>query len=442
MPDLDSALYKWICGANARREDLDLPVGLIEDSVALVKATLGANYLQQLLIIDSSPVAIFDDDSKQLRTWLLSARVEKHIVQVLELAAYFRAFQGDPSLHDKVEKLKHDKFWPIFFELAIATRLKRACQAAQRVTLNPETSNSTGDFTINIAGFDIPCECSRLGNSPQVTEPQVLSESICHIISDKARHAVAPLCVKIRSKEPLTGHTYNGVLRLVRRAMKRARSGTLPVHYSDGHTDIWIEILTSASEAVRYGDTDDWDAGMRLYSVPARDRDEVTARFDQGDRFREYEAVWLFLKFAKASEQIDHYSRLTAKLRKKLRQTKVSEKHMGKIVFIEVPFSLRAIDESKLKLAVRAAAVQSKTTLAIILANREPNPQTRFHYSQSGTFNETALRTGEPHIVELVNFLNRNFQSELTLDPIAGEPYRRSWARLRQSSPDATVERD
>jgi hypothetical protein len=442
MSELDNVLYKWICGANARREDLDLPVGLIEDNLTLLKKTLGADYLQHLLIVDSSPVAIFDDESKQLRTWLLSARIEKHIVQVLELAAYFRAFKSDPALRDKVEKLKRDKFWPIFFELAIATRLKRACRTTQNVTLNPETNSSTGDFTINVAGFDIPCECSRLGNSPQVTEPKVLSEKVCHVIENKTRHIGLPLCVKIRSAMPLSGHTYNCILRLVRRATRAARAGTLPVHYSEDHTDIWIEILTPASEPVRHGDTGDWDAGMQLYGVPAKSRDEVTTRFDQGERFREYEAVRLFLKFAKPSDQIDHYSRLTAKLRKKLKQTKISEKHMGKIVFIEVPFSLRVIDENKLRLAVRAAAMQSRTTLAIILANREPNPQTRFHFSQTGTFNETALRTGRPEIVELVDFLNRAFQTELTLDPLLGEPYRRTWDEALAKQSRRKAERD
>lgn len=427
MPDLDSALYKWIRTANTRREHLDLPIGLIEDSIALLKTTFGPGYLEQLLIEDASPVAVLDDESKPLRAWLLSARSEQHIIQVLELAAYIRAFQEDSSLPSKVEKLKHDRLWPIFFELAIATRLKRACRAKQEVTLNPEANDSTGDFTISIAGIDIPCECSRLGNSPQVTEPKVLTESLFHSIEDKCRLISAPMCIKVRSTKPLTGHTYNCVLQLLRRAMRDARQGTLPAHYSDGHTNVWIEMLTSASEPVRPHNTDDWDAGMSLNLVPAKDHDEVATRFDQGERFREYEAMRLFLKFARTPAEIDHYSRLTAKLRKKLRQTKISDRHMGKIVFIEVPFSLREIDNDKLNLAVRAAAIHSKTTLSIILADREANPQTRYHYSQSATFNETALRTGKPEIFELVDFLNRAFQSELILDPILGLPYRTSW---------------
>ncbi|HEY2236185.1 MAG TPA: hypothetical protein VGK01_22120 [Candidatus Angelobacter sp.] len=431
MPDLDIALYKWICSANARLEDLDLPVGFVEDSIALLKQKLGEDYLEELLIADSSPIAVFDDESRQLRKWLLSARATEHVLQVLELAAYFKTFRDDPSLHDKIQKLKRDKFWPMFFELAIATRLKRACLANQAVTLNSEVRSSTGDFTISVAGLDIPCECSRLGSSPQITEPKVLSESLCHLIEDKTRRIALPLCIKIRSSEPLTGHTYNCVLRLVRRAMSDARCGKLPVRYSDGHTDIWVEILTSASEPIDYGNTKDWNAGVRLYSVPARSREEVTARFDQGERFREYESVRLFMKFAKPSEQIDNYSRLTTRIRKKLKQTKVSDRHMGKIVLIEVPFSIRTVDRDKLESAVRAVVNQSSTTLAVILAAREKNPQIRYHYSQSVAFNEAALQSGRADIAELVAFLNRTFLFELHLDPILGEPYRRSWAEAQ-----------
>jgi hypothetical protein len=136
----------------------------------------------------------------------------------------------------------------------------------------------------------------------------------------------------------------------------------------------------------------------------------------------------LFLKFGWPDSDTDHYARLNAKLRKKLKQTKISDHHLGKIVLIEVPFNLRTIDERKLKHAVHDAAKHSKRALAVILANREGNPQMRNHYSQSGTFNETALRAGQAEIVAAVDLLNRTFQNELRLDPILEVPYRRDWA--------------
>jgi hypothetical protein len=53
MHNLDAALYKWICEAKERRDDLELPVGFIEESIAGLKGALGEQYLERLLIADS-----------------------------------------------------------------------------------------------------------------------------------------------------------------------------------------------------------------------------------------------------------------------------------------------------------------------------------------------------------------------------------------------------
>jgi hypothetical protein len=53
--------------------------------------------------------------------------------RVRRLAAYFRAFESDSALPHKIENLKRDKFWPMFFELAMATRVKRAWRVARGV---------------------------------------------------------------------------------------------------------------------------------------------------------------------------------------------------------------------------------------------------------------------------------------------------------------------
>ena len=114
MTSLDGLLYKWICRANERRDYLDLPIGFIEDSIALLTRFLGPEYLEHLLITDAGPVHFLDDEANPLRTWLLSAMVDAHIIQVLELGSYFREFHEDASLPDKVEKLKRDSFWRVF----------------------------------------------------------------------------------------------------------------------------------------------------------------------------------------------------------------------------------------------------------------------------------------------------------------------------------------
>lgn len=432
MSGSDDVLYRWISLANRKREDLDLPPGLIEDGIGLLRTMFGPEYLEETLVGDASPLAVLDKEANPLRKWLHSGRIDEHILSVLELSSYLKVFQHDAFLPDKVRKMKRDRFWPIFFELAMATRLKRACQADQDVALNPESNKSIGDFMIKLSAFDIPCECSRMGNSPQVVEPAILLERIFHHIQDKTKNILVPLCIKIRSEAPLTGHTYNSVLRLVRLAIHAARARQLPAERSDGQTIVSIERLTSASEGV--DKAADWDGGVRLHAVRAQSHAEVSEKYDQGEELERFEMVRLFVKFAKPIDQSDYYGRLTTKLLKKLQQTRILESHLGKIVFIDVPFSLRSTDEEKLKGAVRAT--QTRAALAIVLADREPNPQFRYHYSQSATFDQEALHSGRPEIRELIDLLERAFQSELTMDPITGERYRRNWtqAQARQAT--------
>jgi hypothetical protein len=439
MGTLDDLLYKWIRRANDRRDDLNLPIGFIEESIALLTRVLGPEYLERLLITDAGPVHFLDDEANPLRKWLLSAMVDAHVIQVLELAAYFRAFQEDAALPDKVEKLKRDSFWPVFFELAMAARVKRATSDSQHVRLNPEISSSIGDFTISALGYEVPCECSRLGHSPAITAPAALEESLSNRISDGTKRIVSPLCIKIRSKEPLTGGTYNSVLQLVRRGLADARAAKLPSEHTDGSTTVSFEQLTQASEQIPFKMVNgrvanvlgtDWNAAARLCRVPARHSDEIADRFEKGERFYEHEAVRLFTKFGEPTNQPDHYNRIRAKLKKKLKQTKVSTEHFGKVVLIEVPFDLRVVDAKKLQAAVHDAAVHSSKTFAVILANREANPHIRYHYSLSVMGNQTAAKL-QP---SLVGLLERTSQGEIIVDPIVGSPYRRSWTEAQEHS--------
>lgn len=443
MATLDSLLYNWISLANEHLDEFTLPVGFIEDSIALLTRALGRDYLEKLLVSESDPVHYLDDEANPLRKWLLSARVDQHVVQVLELAAYFRGFENDPALPDKVEKLKRDKFWPIFFELAMATRVKRACRDPQGVSLNAEDATSIGDFTLSIQGYRIPCECSRLGHSPHLTEPRSLEESLSNRISDATKRISTPLCIKMRSSKPLNGVTYNAVLQLLRKAFAGVRRSKLPIQHSDGATQVSIEELTDDSEQVPFKYVDgkivnlagsDWDSASRICRVPALNDDEFLHRYDQGERFYQHEVVRLFLKFAAPVEERDPYARLTAKLKKKLKQMKTTSEHFGKIVFVEVPFTLQIANSDELREAVRNAALSSRTALAIILAHRQTNPQIRHGYEQVANYNKTAVEI-KPEIRELFERLSKQ---EAEVDPILGLPFRRTLDEAREFLKNAT----
>lgn len=432
VTNLDQVLYGWISRANGRGEDLDLPVGLNEDSLGLLKQVLGADYLEQLLIEEAEPVHFLDDEAIPLRKWLLSPTVDYSIIQTLEIAQYFSAFRNDPALADKARKLKHDRFWPMLFELAMASRVKRAAHRDFKVTLSAESADSVGDFMIRAAGYSIPCECSRLGNSPQITEPKALLESITHRISAGAKRIDTRLCVKIRSEKALTGNTYGEVLRLIRRCIADARHSRLPSEYNEDSTTVRFEVLNEGSEQIQVQNVNgklfdlsdgDWDIATSVCRVPAGEPNELADRLAAGERFRDDEAVRLFMKFGQPENQLNHYERLTNRLKKKLNQTKVSNEHFGKIIFIEVPFDLRTVDEDSLGEAVRKAARHSGTTLAIVLAKREPNPHMRYHYCLLITFNQTGAKI-KPEVVELFDRLTRN---ESAIDPILNAAYYRNW---------------
>lgn len=437
MANLDDLLYRWIQQANTKREDLDLPAGVIEESIALLKRVLGSEYLQNLLIANTEPVHFLDNETDPLRKWLLSSLVDGYIIQVLELASYFKTFFDDPALPDKVERLKRHSFWPVFFELAMATRLKRASRGPQKVFLNPETESSIGDFTINTGEYDIPCECSRLGRTPAITEPDALREAISNRIGDGTLRIVIPLCIKIRSTQALTGPIYNRVLQLLRKGLADARISKLPSERKDGPTTLIVEELTDASEKVPFRIVDDrvtnvlgsdWDSAERLCRVPAKDSDEIAHRYQQGEKFHEHEAVRVFTKFGVPADPTDHYDRLTRKLKKKLHQTKILPEHFGKVALIEVTFDLHTANPEKIKAAVRRAAVQSRTTLAVILANRQQNPHFRYHYVLAITANQTAV-TIQPQVGDL---LQRAAQGDAAFDPILGSPYYRSWSEAQE----------
>ena len=202
----------------------------------------------------------------------------------------------------------------MLFELAMATRVRRVRGTKQNVTLNAEDANSVGDFSISGDGYRIPCECSRLGHSPQITHPKVLQEALVHRINEGAKRVAVPLCVKIKSTAALNGTTYNVVLGLIRRCLADARQANLPCEHVGGSTSVRIEVLDEQSEEICSQNVErmivnvseaDWDLATSICRAPTKDPNELPDRLAAGERFRDYEGVRLFMKFGEAEDKIN-----------------------------------------------------------------------------------------------------------------------------------------
>ncbi len=103
--DLEARLYYWITIANESRDRYGLPVGTIEELIYCVKETLSTDWLEAALVHDSSAVDPFGFTIHPVRRWLLSPFVDQHVIECLELGAYFKGFASDSCLSDKVRKL-------------------------------------------------------------------------------------------------------------------------------------------------------------------------------------------------------------------------------------------------------------------------------------------------------------------------------------------------
>lgn len=427
---LDSILFNWITQANEFRDDLDFPLGLLEESIALIARRLGNEYLEKLLIVDPRPLQIIDFESNPLATWLSTARKAKHIIQVAELAAYLKVFESDPALPDKLEKLKSDRFTSIVFELATASRVKRACEQHQEVWLNSESHSSIGDFTLSIPGALIPCECSRLGHSPHVLAASAFVERLHYYVSNATKNIHIPLCVKIKSSDHLNGKIYNVVLQLLRKGIAEISRSKLPIEHGNSGCSIMIEELTeqsdpapltigSKSPAIPPGG--DWSTSASCYGLSPSKSEGIPDKHGGNGHAYGYEAIRIFTTFAGMTEG-DPFARLRTKLKHKLKQTKIRPNHFGKIIFIQVPFELPELDQDKLIKTIDDVLHGTRTTVAVVIEQRRGSVFGRIVYNRFLRANRGALNARP----ELRSLFERLAKRELEVDPILNTPYRRS----------------
>lgn len=432
MPTLDEHLYYWISIANQRRDRYGFPPGVIEELVYSLKTGLGKAWLQSAILGDARPVDAFGLTGQPLRRWMLSAFIDGHVIQTLELSAYLREFAADPCLHGKVLKLQRDSFWPVFLELAMAYRMRRASKPDGIVSLSCETSAAVGDFTIQLGSTQIACECSRLGFSPAIEEQYYLLQETYTYIENKVKNLTGACCIKVEIKEPLTGHVYSRLLVRLKKALNRFKSGAQTSADSDASIAVTVEPLTETSEEIPFRLVDDcvvdvkgssWTCAFSIASVPARDEKEIAEKVRSGEPIASTERARILVRFPPNPRAPDAYERLEDRIRRKIAQTALPDGVIGRIVLVEWPVNPREAEIATLNQSVLESLQTSRRTLAVIICTREANPHYRYHYSIYVVDNRSAV-TAIPGL-DLV--LKRFVKYDTISDPILNEKYLRSW---------------
>ncbi len=87
--------------------------------------------------------AILTPLKNPLRRYLRSARVDRHVVEIVELAQYLVEFRSDPNLKGKVERLKGESFWPTLSGSAIVVAPRLSATAISSHGGSLEIGNQT-----------------------------------------------------------------------------------------------------------------------------------------------------------------------------------------------------------------------------------------------------------------------------------------------------------
>lgn len=194
MTTIAASLYGWIRIAYEARERIDLPVGAIEEAIATLESAFGDPYLASLLPQDEdhSKRIVTARDDRPLAYWLSGPGLDAAVVQLVETAVVLRAFLGDPCLAKKIDRIKNDTFWPTFYELAMAFRVKRSLEGRGLLELLQEIEENNGDFIVTIDGGRLLCECSRVIRTPVSEEGIRITQDIFDYVADAGYSALLP----------------------------------------------------------------------------------------------------------------------------------------------------------------------------------------------------------------------------------------------------------
>ena len=443
---LDEYHYRWISVANERAERYSFPPGLIEESVQVLKFHLGEDYLVQIFE-GSEDLHLLGLRGQELDRWLRGgANVDDYVIQVLDLAALLREFKEDPSLQDKVDRLKRSSFWPSQFELAMALRAKRTIGTDGSVRLSHEANTAVGDFTIDWKQGSIACECARLAFGEEEEEQYRLVGDLYHYTDRQIKKLKRPCCIKIRMHGPLIPTAFTAAIRCLKGAFSHFGRTNNASHEVEG-IRVTIEPLTDDSERIpfRYIDgrvqdvrRSEWVMAQSLCYVNARDGDEAAAMYRAGDEFVQDEYARVFLSWERKPADIDPYARIQNKIKKKRHQTKAEDGNYGRIIFLESQWEVDLLDPNRLRPIIDHELDGSRNTITVVIAQRCAS----VHYRRWYKFVVSKVGTSYATDGSLLAFLNRMILYDRDFDPILNQRYFRTWEQAAELASQHQVESD
>jgi len=449
MSTCAESLYEWIRVASEARERMDLPPGAIENAVSVLQKAFGDEYLQTLLPSEGEPRRriITAREDEPLGYWLSGPGIDSSVIQVLETAAVIESFLTDPCLPKKIERMKTHSFWPFFHELAMASRVKRSLDSSGRIALSAEEDKNNGDFIVEIDGGCILCECARLTYTPHAQEGERVTQDIFDYIGDKVRSLERRRCVKIRVNSELLHSHFNVVIALLKRTLEKyERTGETAMASSQQGVEVSVEPLNERTESIPSTFVEskavevvgtDWTNGVSIGYAGVGDSAEVSRMFRAGTSYGFREHTRVLIHYTLPSDLGDPYARLSAKIKRKVSQTKISTADKtAKFLWIDSPYDLRSFDHDALQKDAVEAMRSSRHTLGVMITYRDGNPHFRHNCSLFGIFN----RNGIPDFPKFIASLDVLRQNEISIDPITGWKYHRTWEEAAARSERETAE--
>lgn len=428
---LDHHLYDWISTANERAERYGFPPGLVEESMQRLKALLGEAYLLKIFQ-GKDELHLLGLREQELDRWLRGgAGVDDHVIQVMDLVAILGEFATDPSLGDKVNRLRSSSFWPSQFEMAMALRAKRTIDADGTVLLSPETNRAVGDFVINWRHGLIVCECARLAFGDEEEEQYRLLGDLYLYVNKQIKKANQRCCLKVRVGGPLVPTSFTATKRVVKAAFSRLASADRATAQIDS-AQIEIGPLTAESERIPFRYIDgrvqdvvgtEWVTANSLSYVNAKDDDEAAAMYGAGTDFDRDEYARIFISWDRERPGFDPYARILNKIKKKRHQTKSGVGMYGRIIFVEVQWDLELGEIERLARMINHELDESRNTITVFLAQRCASVYYRSWYK----FYPSKIGASYERDSSLIQFLNRFVFYDRDFDPILNRRYSRTW---------------